>query len=386
MRSSSIIPVCTPVCTPVCRRACVPGWLAVIVAVIAAVVPLIACTGPTHSLGTSCLPSGTEVELQDAIDSQSRVLLCPRAVITLSAPVVLRQGLTIETAHRPQVAADLATIVLGPGYLRDDSAIIGSGSNIHIASLRFDGNRRALGTRDEMELIRLGPGNNYQLVDTILTDTPGWTHLHMVEPCRGTRIAGNTVESADRPHDGNGHAADGFSVSCANTVIENNEIHDASGVGIVYYGGPGTAIRNNRIVQTTTSAYSAINVGDAVTLDHTGVVIEGNRVITNGAHYLHIGIAAGLHPWMRPKRGIRGVTVRNNVIAATARYGLAVDGCLDCVIDGNDVQAVRPLPAAPACPPAAPYVASVANGHAGGDLQPGFVDGALDDCLGPPVP
>ncbi|HEY0707750.1 MAG TPA: hypothetical protein VGG33_13185, partial [Polyangia bacterium] len=76
-------------------------------ALLAVLVPILGCSGTTHSLGTSCLPSGTERELQAAIDSQERVLLCPRAVITLNAPVVLRQGLTLETAHRPLVAADL---------------------------------------------------------------------------------------------------------------------------------------------------------------------------------------------------------------------------------------------------------------------------------------
>jgi parallel beta-helix repeat protein len=350
-----------------------------------AAVSVTACNGTTHSLGTSCLPSGTERELQAAIDSQERVLLCPRAVITLSAAVVLRQGLTLETVHRPPVAADLATITVSPSFVGDDP-LVGSGSNIEIAFLRIDGNRRAVGPRAQMELVRLGPGNGYVVTNSIFTDTPGWTHLHISEQCRGSRIVNNVVETGSLTHDSMNNA-DGFSISCQETVIEDNRINDASGVGIVYYGGPGTTIRNNRIVQTTTSASSGINVGDAVRLDHTGVVIENNQIIATGNRYLHIGIAAGLHPWVMPvKRGISGVTVRNNTISGRMRYGLAVDGCLSCVVEGNQVIDFRALPPAPACPASAPYVASVSNGHAGGTLQPGYVDAFVDDCLGPPLP
>ncbi|HEY0713014.1 MAG TPA: right-handed parallel beta-helix repeat-containing protein [Polyangia bacterium] len=343
-----------------------------------------ACNGASHSLGTSCLPSGTERELQAAIDTQERVLLCPRAVITLSAAVVLRQGLTLETAQRPLVAADLATLLVSPTFVGDDP-LVSSGSNIEIAHVRIDGNRRAIGPRPEMALVRLGPGNDYDVTDSVFTDVPGWSHLHLLQRCQRARIANNVVESADRPHGMNN--TDGFSVSCQDTIIENNRINDISGVGIVYFGGPGTQIRNNVITQSTTSASSGINVGDAVVVDHTGVVIENNRIVTTGTRYFHIGIAAGLHPWtMRMDRDIRGVTVRNNVISGRFRYGLAVDGCIDCVLEGNQILDFRPLAPAPACPAAAPYVANVANAHAGGSLQPGYVDAVLDGCLGPPIP
>ncbi|HEY0709215.1 MAG TPA: right-handed parallel beta-helix repeat-containing protein, partial [Polyangia bacterium] len=221
---------------------------------------------------------------------------------------------------------------------------------------------------------------------SIFTDTPGWTHLHLLQQCRGARIANNVVESADLPHGLMGNA-DGFSIACQDTLIEDNQINDISGVGIVFYGGPGTEIRNNRIVLTTTSAFSGINVGDAIIANHMNVVIENNQIIATGNRYFHIGITAGLHAWVRAeKRSVRGVTVRNNTISGQFRYGLAVDGCPDCVVSGNQISEFRPLPAAPGCPASAPYVASVTNGHAGGSLQPGYVDAVIDDCLGPPIP
>jgi parallel beta-helix repeat protein len=274
--------------------------------------------------------------------------------------------------------------VLGPDFAGNHSAVVGSGSDIHVAHVHFDGNRRLLGPQDLVELLRLGPGKTYTVTGCTFSDASGWTHLHMVEPCNGALISGNTVESAVRPHDAAGHNTDGLSIACATSTVEDNSINDISGVGIVYYGGPGTIIRNNTIIETTTSAFSGINVGDAVRLDHTGVIIEQNTIRAIGSSYFHIGISAGLHAWRQ--KNISGVTVRRNAISGQIRYGLAVDGCIDCVIQDNQITDWRPLVNIPGCPPAAAYVASVANRHAGGTLQPGFTDVTIDGCLGAPLP
>jgi hypothetical protein len=346
-----------------------------------------ACDGPTHALGVDCLPSGTDRELQAAIDARGVVVLCPRAVFTISAPVVLRQGLTLETAHRPTDRADMATLVLAPALAAEAAPIVGSGSDIHLTAVRFDGNRRTVGRHPEA-LVRLGPGDHYTVEGCAFTDAPGWTHLHVIEPCDGATIVGNRIESAPRPHDAASQLSDGLSISCAHALIEDNDIADASGVGIVYFGGPGTVIRGNTIALGTTSASSGINVGDAVTADHTGVTIEGNTITAAGDSYLHIGIAAGLHAWeIGLGKNIRGVAVRDNTVAGMSRYGLTVDGCVDCQVQGNDVRGWLPwtMPL-DGCPPPAAYIASVTNGHAGGTLQPGYLDATVDGCRGPIPP
>ncbi|HET6284176.1 MAG TPA: right-handed parallel beta-helix repeat-containing protein [Polyangia bacterium] len=344
---------------------------------------LVGCTGQTYSLGTDCIPSGTEKELQAAIDTRKQVLLCQGAVMTLNAPVVLRQGTTLETIHRPVATADMAHIVLGADFAGNRSAVVGSGSDIHVAHVHFDGNRRVLGPQDQVELLRLGPGKTYSVTGCAFADASGWTHLHVVEPCSGAVISGNTVESAVRVHD-TAHNTDGLSISCASSLVEDNSVNDISGVGIVYYGGPGTIIRNNTIIESTASAFSGINVGDAVRLDHAGVIIEQNTIRAIGSSYFHIGISAGLHAWRT--KNISGVTVRRNAISGQIRYGLAVDGCVDCVVQDNQVTDWRPLPGIVGCPAAAPYIASVSNRHAGGTLQPGFADVTIDGCLGAPLP
>jgi parallel beta-helix repeat protein len=353
------------------------------------------CTGGQYSLGIECTTSGTDRELQAAVDAQPRVSLCPGAIFTLATTLILRRpGQILETLNRPTQPSEMATIILGADFpTTHQFALAAAISAVQIASIRFDGNRRMLGPiTNGFQLLGIGPGKQHQILGNVFTDTPGWTHLHIVEPCDGSMIVGNTVETGTQIHDVTGRNADGLSISCAHSTIADNVIKDVSGVGIVYYGGPGTVIRNNTITATSTSATSGINVGDAVTLDHTGVVITGNTIKAVSPRYFHIGMAAGMRVW--PPHGnpptlfrdITGVAVSNNVISGMMRYGLAVDGCLSCLIENNQILDWQPVSASGTCPASAPYIANVSGGRADGNLQAGYVDGDIDDCVGPPLP
>jgi hypothetical protein len=352
-----------------------------LVVVLLALVP--ACQGDTHLIGTDCLATGTGAELQARIDTRKTVLLCPRADIVLSERLVLRQGLTLMTAGRPTDPLQMATIRLGPDFPKASGAVRGSGSDIHVVAVRFDGNRRLLGVDDSQALVELGPGNSYFVEGCAFTDAPGWTHLHLIEPCDTAHIAGNHVETAARTHDNSGHYADGLSIACGHSVIEDNRIDDPSANGIVYYGGPGSTIRRNTITLATTSAFSGINVGDAIIADNTGVVVEDNHVTALSPRYFHEGLNAGLHV-LGKTANVSKVTYRRNVFSGMARWGLAVDGCLSCTIADNDVTDWHPLPGLPNCPPPYAYVAAQTIGHASGTLQPGFLDGKIDACPGEP--
>ncbi|HVZ75372.1 MAG TPA: right-handed parallel beta-helix repeat-containing protein [Polyangia bacterium] len=358
--------------------------LAVFVFALATLVP--ACHGDTKYIGTDCLATGTGADLQAAIDARKTVLLCPRAEIVLSQLLVLRQGLTLFTAGLPSDPTEMATIRLGADFpISSSGAVRGSGSDIHLASVRFDGNRRVLGTQDSQALVEIGPGDGYSIVGCSFTDAPGWTHLHLIEPCDSSIVTDNVVESASRPHDAGGHWTDGVSIACSHTTIARNQIHDPSAVGIVYYGGAGTTISDNVVTLEKTSAFSGINVGDAIVADHTGVVVSGNRVTATSPRYLGTGLTAGLHV-IGKTTTISGVTLRDNVFEGMARWGLAVDGCLDCTIAGNDASGWHPLPALAKCPAPSAYDAAVTVGHASGTIQPGYVDAKLDGCPGDPEP
>jgi Right handed beta helix region len=350
-------------------------------AAVAVVVLAPACTGDTHYIGIDCLPTGTGADLQAAIDARKTVLLCQRADIVLSERLVLRQGLTLMTAGKPTDPTLMATIRLGPDFPIASGAVRGSGSDIHVQAVRFDGNRRLLGPNDSQALVEIGPGDGYVIEGCAFTDAPGWTHLHLIEPCDKARVADNLVQSAARLHDNSGHFSDGLSIACSHSVIEGNHINDVSANGIVYFGGADTIIRDNVITLTSTSAFSGINVGDAIVADNTGVVVERNHVTAVSPRYFNTGLAAGLHV-LGKTVNVSQVTVRDNVFTGMARWGLAVDGCLGCTIANNDVSGWHPLPGLPNCPKPAAYDAAFTVGHATGVLQPGFLDGKLDGCPG----
>jgi hypothetical protein len=340
------------------------------------------CRGGTHIIGYECVDTGTEQDLQAAIDTRDTVLLCAGAVITLSGPVSLKQGLVLETVDEPTNATDMATILLGPNFPAGVGVAVSSGgSDIQIRAVRFDGNRRTLGARDGQIPVELGRGSGYVVDGCRFTDSPGWTHLHLIEPCDGSTVTNNVVETADRPHDDSGHSTDGLSISCAHTLVSGNSINDISAVGIVYFGGPGSTIRDNVITETTTSAFSGINIGDAIVPDNTGVTISGNQLVAVAPRYFQTGLAAGLRV-LGKTTTVSDVFVHDNTLAGMARYGLAVDGCLGCTIDGNDVSAWHPLPPLASCPAPAAYIAAKTAGQATGTLQPGFVDAKIDNCEG----
>jgi hypothetical protein len=348
------------------------------------------CRGDTYTIGTNCVGSGSGEALQQAIDAtmngpSKTVLLCPRAEIVLDVTLSLAGGLRLLTAGLPTDPAQMATIRLAPTFPPTTRTIETSGGDIQLEAVRFDGNRRKLGPHDAQALVELGPGDGYVVDGCVFTDSPGWTHLHLIERCSSSTITNNTVESfpgaPPLTHDDTGHWTDGLSISCSDSLVASNHVNDVSAVGIVYFGGPNTTIRDNVVTETTTSAFSGINVGDAIVPDNTGVVVQDNRLVAVGPRYFHTGLAAGLHILDKTTM-VTDVTFLGNTFDGIARYGLAVDGCTGCTIQDNDVTASHPLPPLPSCPASTGYVANVTGGGATGSLQSGYVDAKLAGCEG----
>ncbi|MEA2699346.1 MAG: hypothetical protein QOI66_3617, partial [Myxococcales bacterium] len=189
------------------------------------------CTGGQYSLGIECTTSGTDRELQAAIDAQPRVSLCPGATFTLATTLILRRpGQILETLNRPTQPSEMATIIMGADFpTTHQFALAAAVTAVQIASIRFDGNRRMVGPINGFQLLGIGPGKQHQILGNVFTDTPGWTHLHIVEPCDGAMIVGNTVETGTQIHDLTGRNADGLSISCSHSTIADNTINDVSG-------------------------------------------------------------------------------------------------------------------------------------------------------------
>lgn len=69
---------------------------------------------------------------------------------------------------------------------------------------------------------------------------------HSALDCTNATITNNDIGPCghDAPY---GAWADGISISCKNSLVENNDIIDPTDGGIVVFGSPGSRVRNNRI-------------------------------------------------------------------------------------------------------------------------------------------
>lgn len=75
--------------------------------------------------------------------------------------------------------------------------------------------------------------------------------------------------------------ADGISLSCKTSNVQNNIVTGATDGGIVVFGSPGSWIHNNTIVNQGAMQLGGINLVDYLpwTGDFTGTVVENNSIL-----------------------------------------------------------------------------------------------------------
>lgn len=96
--------------------------------------------------------------------------------------------------------------------------------------------------------------------------------------------------------------SDGITLFGPSQTVENNTIVDPSDVGIVYFGGKNTTIRNNQLEITPGNygAFAGIALHPWVFGDASGTQITGNQVVSQGDSKcggLHVGINIGAQMW-----------------------------------------------------------------------------------------
>lgn len=92
--------------------------------------------------------------------------------------------------------------------------------------------------------------------------------------------------------------ADGISLACANSIVTNNVITDATDGGIVIFAAQGSQITNNKIIARNSNLLGGINMVDMGPWkgDYKDVLVSGNQLITDGA-MIKVGIAMGTMVW-----------------------------------------------------------------------------------------
>jgi hypothetical protein len=204
----------------------------------------------------ACLSSGDENTINSALSAGGAgaiVQLCASAVIEVAGQITFTaENQEISTEGYP-TDDTRGTIVITTG--NNASTIIGGGSfnGIRIQNIQIDGNRPNAGPQQgggaNIEIGGLATG---QVVSHVASRNPrGWSCLHIIgsgntaSPCTNATIINNDIGPCGQSGTdsaGNGLWADGISLDCTNSLVQDNTVSTIlpatmylSGVLLMYY-------------------------------------------------------------------------------------------------------------------------------------------------------
>jgi hypothetical protein len=266
--------------------------------------------------------------------------------------------------------------------------------------------------------VAISGGNGSEVFGCRINHSAGWTNIladgaSAGAPCELSSIRRNLITEYTSCHskpDGPDLWVDGISSSCENALIEENQIVDATDVGIVIFRGTETTTqrsvaRGNSVLAAGNAAWGALAADPmfgpyARVFDFTGTRFENNWIWSGDGHF-DIGLSVGTATLAFGDSNEigRGATFVDNsvgwpALACSARVdlGIAVSGMLDATVTGNrlglELVDLGNCPGpGPQCgplnpPPAtAAVVASYCSGLASGTIQDAL-DFQVLRCLG----
>lgn len=380
-------------------------------------------TIPTSGTG---FKGGKGDQLQTIINSTpagGTVWLAQKAVVRLLKPLTIKAGVTLSTTGGPghNRYALMGRLVRDthfsfsnpkPGLPPVGAPAVRLQSGAKLRAVWVDGGRGRLGydqeKRDDINVALMG-GTGTQVSDCLISDTSGWTGLQVYGsaegmPCSNVSIVHNLVTAYSSAHHPpsplNEPWADGLSCACESTLIQENEVVDATDVGIIIYRStPATQksiVRNNRVFSAGNSAYAAYCADPLkVTQDEpslernfTGSMIQNNTLWTGPNSHFDIALAVGTRAWfgdpgVNPDPSATGIgaTFTGNVtgpLSARAGSGIGVCGMRQATVQSNVLSiSLIEYP----CPK--PYVwACVMSGFASGNIQPYTDVNLTKHCIG----
>ena len=199
------------------------------VGVIVAVIP---------ALTAACISSGDQNTINYALQSggaNAVVQLCENAVIQITDSISFTaDGQEISTVYYP-TDNNRATIQIAPG---NSAATIIQGqnlNNIKIKNIQLDGNRPNAGyQKGGGATIEIGGLSTGQVISNVNSRNPrGWSCMHITgsgqdqNPCQQATITNNDIGpcgESGTDGQGNGLWADGISLDCTNSLIQDNTV------------------------------------------------------------------------------------------------------------------------------------------------------------------
>lgn len=329
---------------------------------------LIAALSCFYSAQAACVSNSTDTAgLQSLLENGGAnftLSLCPSQTYELTQSLnFTKPNQEISTEGYPTDATRAILFVNGStdkvtGHttaIRGDCAEC---SAVRILNIQINGNRGNDKIYAGGGNIEIGGANQDQIVSFVKSwDPRGWSCLHVAEgpfQCSNVTISHNDIGPCGSDYFQ--YWADGVSLSCANSLVEENDITDATDGGIVIFGSPGSTIRNNRISVTDRVMLGGINIVDYSPWNgnFSNLLVEGNQIyggfadtygndtvgVKNTTAMIKIGTAVGPLVWWGDERygtnaSAGPATVANNVYSGAMVFAIAMAGVINFDFDNN---------------------------------------------------
>lgn len=306
-------------------------------------------------------PSGTllaDDDVQALLDGPEQVIELPRgALVLVSGTINIPAGKTLRTAGQPAHYAQKARLLRVANVALPLVKVQAGGTLSHTW---LDGNRSAYygdpgGLQRGVNVETAGDG--VRLADNRVNDATAPTHLVASDGYKGAHIVRNLLTCYATSHYAgvNGGWADAITHASTDSLIEGNEVADATDVGIIvfrfvsegYTEPQNTLVRRNTVVNFGNSAYAGYDIdpwfGKGLVMNFRGCSFEENAVWTSMKAHQHIVLSFAPLAWT----GIEGATAVGGRMVGNytpegliclAAAGIAVDGVDQYEIRGNQLQ------------------------------------------------
>ena len=357
----------------------------------------------------------TEAQLQSILDSAAEgevVYLAQQSVVYLTRSLVIPAGVTLATfgLPTPNEHGKMARLVRASAFaepmveinLEDSPRTSGALKSIWVDGQRGRSSAYVYGAIN----IEVYGGNRAAVEENFIANSLGWSNVHSYgsvdgRPCAGNIVSNNLITAYPSLHSGAKYT-DGLSIGCENSVVQGNQIVDATDVGIVVFtAAPATQkslVIGNTVLSAGNSAFGALAFDPLYSPAYpaypnfTGSSITDNSVWSSPNTHFIIGLAVGSRAWFGTSSLINGTrsagnighgaSATNNTTAGVPTHfgeAIAISGMESATVRGNTFSAML-IPQSWTNCPVGRVVASVPSGLASGSLQ-AFSDDEVNGCM-----
>lgn len=345
---------------------------------------------------TGNFAGGDSKLLQAKLDSApagSIVYLEQGAVVNVTAPLIIPVGVTLTTVAEPgkKHAGLLGRLVRAANFT---APMVTMRDNSKLRSVWVDGQRNRYGRIvDSINVLAIG--HKIEVKNNVLTDSPGWSTMQYFgsgenAACSAGVVSDNLITAYGSSHYNNGWT-DGLSIACEDTLVERNEILDATDVSIVVFRATPqiqrSIVRNNIAINAGNSAYGGYvadplaNGQGKLTHNFTGTQFTNNVLWTSPVAHMDIALSVGTRAWFGDQADMGfGASFTGNTSGTetvNASVGINIAGMINAKVQSNNLKVG---PSTSYCSNVN-VAAAVSAGYASGDLQP-YTNIDLRQCIG----